>query len=49
MYNNPGTITAAGGLAATGVTGNVLWLFLAAFALLAMGLSLLRTIPRRES
>lgn len=48
MYNNPAAVAGAGGLAATGLSGNVVWLFLAAFALLAMGLSLLRTIPRHE-
>jgi hypothetical protein len=49
MYNNPAPIAGAGGLAATGLTGNLLWLLLAAFALVAMGLSLLRTIPKREA
>ena len=48
MYNNPAPIAGAGGLAATGMTGNFLWLLLAGFALVAMGLSLLRTIPKRE-
>lgn len=48
MYNNPAPIAGAGGLAATGITGNMLWLILAAFALIAMGLSVLRTIPKRE-
>lgn len=48
MYNNPAPIAGAGGLAATGITGNLLWLLLAAFALLAMGFSLLRTLPKRE-
>jgi hypothetical protein len=33
----------------TGLTGNLLWLFLAAFALVAVGLAILRTVPRRES
>jgi hypothetical protein len=34
------------GLAATGL--NVVWLVLAAFALLGAGLALLRVVPRRE-
>jgi hypothetical protein len=50
MYNNAGaTAVGGGGLAMTGVTGNVLWLFLAGFALIALGLALIRTLPRRES
>ena len=49
MYNNAGTFAAGGGLAMTGLTGNLLWLFLAGFALLALGMAVLRTIPRRES
>ena len=48
MYNN-GTLAAGGGLAMTGLTGNLLWLFLAGFALVALGLAVLRTIPRHES
>ena len=36
----------AAGLAATGV--NVVWLVLAAFALLGAGIALLRLVPRRE-
>jgi 4-hydroxybenzoate polyprenyltransferase len=47
MYNTTATFT-GGGLAATGLTGNPIWLFMAAFALIALGLSLLRTVPRRE-
>jgi hypothetical protein len=49
MYNNAASTAAGGGLAMTGVTGNLLWLFLAAFALVAMGMAILRTVPRRES
>jgi hypothetical protein len=50
MYNNAAAPTVAGGgLAMTGLSGDLLWLFLAAFALVAMGLALLRTVPRRES
>jgi hypothetical protein len=49
MYNSAAGTAAGGGLAMTGLTGNFLWLFLAGFALLAMGLSILRTLPRRES
>ena len=46
MYNNVG---AAGGvLAATGLTGNLVWGFLAAFAFLALGTALMRIAPRRE-
>jgi hypothetical protein len=48
MYNN-GTLAAGGGLAMTGLTGNLLWLFLAGFALVALGSAVLRTIPRHES
>lgn len=48
MYNNPGTTTVGGLLATTGLTGNPVWAFLAAFALLALGLAVLRTVPRRE-
>jgi hypothetical protein len=53
MYNNGGGITvggvAGGGLAMTGTTGNLIWLFLAAFALIALGMALLRTLPRHEA
>lgn len=38
--------TGAAGLAATGVS--VLWLLLAAFALLGAGMALLRLVPRRQ-
>lgn len=48
MYNNGAAVGTGGGLAMTGLTGNPLWLFLAAFALFALGLAVLRTIPRRE-
>ena len=48
MYNNAGG-TAAGGLAMTGLTGNVIWLFLTAFAVIALGMAVLRTVPRREA
>jgi hypothetical protein len=48
MYNNAGAAAGGGGLALTGLTGNAVWLFLAAFALIAMGMALLRTVPRRE-
>lgn len=48
MYNNTGTLAAGGGLAMTGMTGSFIWLFLAAFAILALGMALLRTVPRRE-
>jgi hypothetical protein len=49
MYNNPGSAAGGGVLAATGLaTGNLLWAFLAAFALIALGMAVMRTIPRRE-
>lgn len=32
----------------TGMAGNLMWLFLAAFALLALGLAVLRTVPRSQ-
>jgi hypothetical protein len=48
MYNNAGAAAGGGGLALTGLTGNFMWLFLAAFALIVMGMALLRTVPRRE-
>lgn len=48
MYNNSATLGAGGGLAMTGMTGNLLWLFLAAFAMLALGMAVLRTVPRSE-
>ena len=50
MYNNPGAAAGGGVLAATGLAGgNFLWAFLAAFALIALGMAVMRTIPRRES
>lgn len=48
MYNNAGAAAGGGGLALTGLTGNAMWLFLAAFALIAVGLAVLRMVPRRE-
>ena len=49
MYNNSAALGAGGGgLAMTGLTGSLLWLFLAAFAMLALGLAVLRTVPRSE-
>lgn len=52
MYNGGSVVgTSAGvggGLALTGFTGNALWLFLTAFALLALGMALWRTVPRSE-
>jgi len=51
MYNGAAGVGAVGagtaGLAATGV--NVVWLVLAAFALLGAGIALLRLVPRREA
>ena len=49
MYNNAGAVGAGGGLAMTGLTGSFVWMFLAAFALMALGIALWRTVPRRES
>lgn len=53
MYSNalitPATLSGAGGLAMTGQSGNPIWLFLTAFALIALGMALLRTIPRRQA
>jgi hypothetical protein len=44
-----GATAAAGGGAALAVTGlNVVWIMLAAFALLGAGLALLRIVPRPE-
>ncbi len=49
MYNtSPATLTTGGSLAMTGMTGSLLWMFLAAFALIALGMAMLRTIPRHE-
>lgn len=51
MYQNgtvAGATGATGGLALTGMAGNFMWLFLAAFALIALGSAILRTLPRRE-
>lgn len=52
MYNNggmnAGMFTGGGGLAMTGMTGNLLWLLLTGFALVALGLAVLRTVPRAE-
>jgi hypothetical protein len=39
---------AAGGLAMTGVAAHTLWLFLAGFALLALGAALWRMVPRKQ-
>jgi hypothetical protein len=51
MYSNPSAPAAAGiasgSLAMTGV-GDVFWLGLAAFALLALGLALKRIVPVRS-
>ncbi len=48
MYNSPAAATGSGGLAMTGLTGHPIWLVLSAFALVALGLAILRTIPRSE-
>jgi len=50
MYNTAGaagTAATVGGLAATGL--NVMWLLLAAFALLGAGMAIMRLVPRREA
>ena len=52
MYNSPGSaasgLAGGGGLAMTGITGNLIWLFLAGFAMIALGMAVLRIVPRRE-
>lgn len=53
MYDNPSVPVAAGlaagtgGLAMTGV--DAFWLVLAAFALLALGMAIMRIVPRRHT
>jgi hypothetical protein len=52
MYNCTTATTAAcaaggGGLATTGL--NIVWLLLAAFALLGAGMAVMRLVPRREA
>lgn len=51
MYSNPAALAGSGVVAETGLamTGlNVMWLLLAAFALVAAGGAFLRLVPRRE-
>jgi hypothetical protein len=50
MYQNGSGVAAAaaGGLAMTGLAAHMLWLFLAGFALLALGAALWRMAPRRQ-
>lgn len=58
MYNNAGMAgltgtaggagMAGGALAATGIAVNILWMFLAAFALFAMFLAIGRILPKRD-
>lgn len=51
MYSNPAAVAGSGVVAGTGLamTGlNVMWLLLAAFALVAAGAAFLRLVPRRE-
>ncbi|MGA9745840.1 MAG: hypothetical protein WBQ50_00130 [Nocardioides sp.] len=38
----------AGTLGMTGLVANAAWLFLAGFALIALGLAVMRIVPRRE-
>lgn len=51
MYSSTGiagtTAAAGAGLAFTGI--NVVWYLLAAFALLGVGMALMRIVPRREA
>jgi len=52
VYSNPAAVAGSGvvagsGLAMTGL--NVMWLLLAAFALVAVGGALLRILPRRRA
>ena len=51
MYNNAGGLAAGAGsmgaLAATGL--NIMWLLLAAFALLGAGMAIMRLVPKREA
>ncbi|MGD6980393.1 MULTISPECIES: hypothetical protein [Citricoccus] len=53
MYDNPSVPMAAGLAAGTGglaMTGaDVFWFVLAAFALLALGMAILRIVPRRHT
>jgi len=50
MYQSgPGAAAGTtGGLAMTGLAAQSLWLFLAAFAVIALGAALWRIAPRRE-
>lgn len=51
MYQNAtvaGTAASTGVLASTGAAADLLLLFLAGFALLALGLAVLRIVPRHE-
>lgn len=51
MYSHPAAVAGSGAIAGTGLamTGfNVVWLLLAAFALVAAGGAFLRLVPRRE-
>jgi hypothetical protein len=50
MYNNGAgpAAGAGGGLAVTGLAADTLWMFLAAFALIALGAALWRMAPRKE-
>lgn len=51
MYNcttaTTGACAAGGGLATTGL--NIVWLLLAAFALLGAGMAVMRLVPKREA
>lgn len=51
MYNNPTAPMAAGvgsGMLAVTGAGDIFWLGLAAFALIAAGMALARIIPRKQ-
>lgn len=52
MYSTPTAAAGSGAIAGSGLafTGfNVVWLLLAAFALVAAGSAVLRLLPRREA
>lgn len=49
MYNSAGTLSTGGALAATGLTGNPIWAFLAVFAMIALGMAVLRIVPRSQA
>lgn len=48
MYNQGAVASGGGALAMTGLLHNPVWLFLAAFALVALGMAILRIVPRGQ-